>query len=129
MTSVPNRRDFLHQMAGVTALAVSPEFLPRAPVGRPAELRVGLVGVGRWGSKLLAELLKFEQVEVGAICDTNSSGVRRGKRRVPEANSYSDHREMLEKEKDLAAVFVATPTHLHKAVALDSPASRQARLL
>jgi hypothetical protein len=37
---------------------------------------------------------------------------------LDKAKRYSDYREMLEKQKDIEAVFVATPDHMHAPIAL-----------
>ena len=37
---------------------------------------------------------------------------------LPKAKRYQDYREMLEKQKDIDAVFVATPDHMHATIAL-----------
>jgi len=115
-----DRRTFLHQVAqGAAAFALTPALLPSAPRLRGAPLSVGLVGAGRWGVKLLAEIVKFEQVALTAIADTDEAGVRRGQRRAPQAAGYAGHEAMLEGRKDLEAVIVAAPTHCHAPIALD----------
>jgi Oxidoreductase family, NAD-binding Rossmann fold/Oxidoreductase family, C-terminal alpha/beta domain len=37
---------------------------------------------------------------------------------LPKAKRYQDYREMFEKQKDIDAVFVATPDHMHATIAL-----------
>jgi predicted dehydrogenase len=39
---------------------------------------------------------------------------------IPKAKRYSDYREMLEKQKDIDAVVVATPDHMHAQITLAS---------
>src|SRR5258708_29646072 len=39
---------------------------------------------------------------------------------LPKAKRYSDYREMLEKQKDIDAVLVATPDHMHATIAIDA---------
>ena len=45
---------------------------------------------------------------------SKESGVSKG------CSSYEDYRELLEKEKDLDAIKIMTPDHLHAAIAMDS---------
>ncbi len=40
------------------------------------------------------------------------------KNALPKAKRYQDYREMLDKQKDIDAVFVATPDHMHATIAL-----------
>ncbi len=37
---------------------------------------------------------------------------------LPKAKRYQDYREMLDKQKDIDAVFIATPDHMHATIAL-----------
>jgi predicted dehydrogenase len=38
--------------------------------------------------------------------------------KLPKAKRYTDYREMLDKQKDIDAVFIATPDHMHAHIAL-----------
>src|SRR5713101_8823935 len=38
--------------------------------------------------------------------------------RLPKATRYTDYRQMLERQKDIDAVMVATPDHMHASIAL-----------
>ena len=118
-----DRRNFLKGAAGTAAvLALQPELL-----GGPARLRqpvrAALVGAGRQGRAILGELGKFDEVTIAAVCDVDERRLRSTARRAPEANTYATHTELLAAEADLDAVFVATPTHVHKDVAVDSLAA------
>ncbi|MCP3915607.1 MAG: Gfo/Idh/MocA family oxidoreductase [bacterium] len=119
MTS-SDRRTFIKGTAGTAALlALQPELLAEPPP-LAAPLRVGLVGAGRQGRAILGELSKFEDVTVAALCDTDARRLASTARRAPEAKPFPAHTEMLDGVKDIDAVFVATPTHLHKAPAIDA---------
>lgn len=114
----PDRRDFL---AGAAAVALVPntEWLAaRGSFSAPIEL--ALVGVGRQGRAILGELSKWPDVKVAALCDVIESRLNSGLRRAKGAKGYADHRELLDKEKGVQAVIVATPTHLHREVAVDA---------
>jgi predicted dehydrogenase len=116
--TVSDRRGFLQQMAGsMAAVALVPHSFPAALRSRAgAPLPVGVVGLGHQGTRLIAELLQFEQVEVAAICDVRESRLRRGMRRAPGASTYSEVGALLAAKPAVEAVFVATPTHLHRQV-------------
>lgn len=116
----PTRRGFLRRAAGgLAAMALVPELSEARPLVRGAGLRVGLIGVGRQGRQILAELAKIEGVEVAAICDVVESRLKSGQGRAPGAAAFADHRAMLDQAKDVPALIIATPTHLHRAIALD----------
>jgi len=121
-----NRREFLTQSAGaLAAIAIVPNFaaLAAQPGGSGSggePLGVGLIGAGRQGRAILGELAKLDGVRVVAVCDSDENRLRAGARRVQGAASFSDHREMLERAKDVRAVIVATPTHLHRQIVEDA---------
>jgi predicted dehydrogenase len=121
--SEPDRREFLQQVAGsLAAIALVPELLVRPKRGG-APLPVAVVGCGRQGKQILAELLKFETAKIVAVCDPREERQKAALRRAAGANPYSDLRALLEKEKEVAAVFVATPTHLHRQPVIDALAA------
>ncbi len=110
-----DRREFMIQSAGALAgVALLPglEGWARSiEEGYP----VGIIGTGRQGRAIAAELQKIG-AKIVAICDNDAPRLRSGSRRVKEAKTYSDAAEMLTTEKGMEAVFVATPTHLHREV-------------
>ncbi len=113
-----DRREFLVQSAGaLTAVALTPVLEAATRLRVPLE--VGIVGVGRQGRAIVAELEKIEGVKVGAFCDTEQARVDWGTRRVPGSQGFTDHRAMIDGAKGVSAVIVATPTHLHKQIVLD----------
>jgi predicted dehydrogenase len=117
-----DRRDFLQQVAGSLAVvALAPEFLPLPPARRGAPLSIGVVGAGgRQGRAILTELLKFEAAKVAAVCDVRDERLKQAVRRASGAAAYADHRKLLDEQKDVAAIVVATPTHRHREVVVDA---------
>jgi predicted dehydrogenase len=114
------RREFLVRAAGALGvMSLVPEVAPAAPVRRGEAMPVGVVGLGRQGRLILGELGKLEAVRVAAGCDSDPSRLESGMKKAPAgAKGYADWREMLDKSKELKAVVIATPTHLHKEAAL-----------
>jgi predicted dehydrogenase len=114
-----HRRDFLRgALTGAAALALSPEFLPAEARSSGAPLKLGLVGVGRQGRAMLAELQKFEAAAVVALADPLASRLESGLKRAKGAVGFASQAEMLEKSAGLDAVLIAAPTHLHKDLVL-----------
>jgi predicted dehydrogenase len=120
-----DRRSFLAAAGGsLVAMSLLPELgLATLTPRLSAKLPVAIVGCGRHGRALLDELQKIEAISVVAVCDVDQGRVDALKRRAPEAATFTNHAEMLTKLKDIAAVVIATPTHLHKAIALDAIAA------
>lgn len=118
MTSL-DRREFLVQSAGaLSAVALMPTVLPAAPrVNAP--FNVGVIGLGKQGRAIIAEVQKIEGVKIAAVCDIDPTRLDSGAKRAPGATSHASHADLIEKARDVSACLVATPTHLHKAIVVD----------
>jgi predicted dehydrogenase len=132
MTSRPSdysRRRFIESMlavVGTTALAGTAPWVgtlrAEAPAAVPAtdRVRIGIIGPGSRGMLLMHFLRQNPGVDIVAVCDIYEPNLQSGlKLASPGAKGYTDHREMLER-KDIHAVVIATPLHLHARHVLDS---------
>jgi predicted dehydrogenase len=86
-----------------------------APSG---QLTVGCVGIGGQGGGVMKELATFPNVNLAALCDVDSKYAAHTVKTYPGRPVYKDHREMLDREKGLDAVMVATPDHWHAPIAI-----------
>lgn len=122
--SAPSRRTFLRNSAGsMGAIALTPGFEWLSPRPLQSAVSVGLIGVGRQGRAILGELKKFDdKLQVAALCDVDESRLKSGARRAQEAQSFANHAELLEQD-GIDAVIVATPTYLHRQIAVDALAA------
>ena len=81
------------------------------------KLNVAGVGVGTRGPAILHGAAASENIV--ALCDVDEVRSAHGFQTYPKAAKYKDYRKMFEKEgKNIDAVMVATPDHLHTPVAL-----------
>ena len=83
-----------------------------------SEINVALLGAGAQGQVLLDAMLRIPGLRFRAVCDVwteynQKRVVNTLKKFKHEVNGYEDHREMLDQEKDLDAVIVATPDFWH----------------
>lgn len=85
-------------------------------------LNVGIIGVGSMGRILIDTCLytgsPIPNLKFKAVCDIwpfsrNRAASQYATRGGGPVNQYEDYREMLDKEKDLHAVIVATPDGMH----------------
>ncbi len=104
-----SRRTFLVNSSlstGLTALAAQ-----RAS-GANDRVRLGIIGPGARGQEILKEALAIPGVELAMAADIYTARLQEVKAIAPNANTVMDHRRLLD-EKDIDAVLIATPQHLH----------------
>jgi predicted dehydrogenase len=107
----------------VQSLAVAGASLPllHATTARAAggKLNVASVGVGGKGWSDLLEITSSPHVNVVALCDIDEGPQHLGRaaEKFSGAQRYTDWRKLLE-QRDIEAVHIATPDHMHAPVAL-----------
>jgi predicted dehydrogenase len=89
-----------------------------------SEIDVALLGAGAQGQVLLDAMLRIPGLRFRAVCDVwteynQKRVVNTLKKYKHEVNGYEDYREMLDKEKELDAVVVATPDFWHAPHTID----------
>ncbi|MHC4618787.1 MAG: Gfo/Idh/MocA family oxidoreductase [Planctomycetota bacterium] len=116
-----DRRAFLRSTAAMgAALYLSPETLGQRR-SKEDDINVALLGAGAQGQVLMNAIFKMGRnsgIRFKAVCDIwraynqkRVSGILRAYKH--EHNTYVDYGEMLDKEKDLDAVIIATPDFWH----------------
>src|SRR5215510_9174306 len=112
-----SRRDFLKTSAAVTATtAVStfgaPAIVEAQFLGNP--VNYGFIGSGRQGSNHLKHLSTIKTGRCAVICDIYPPNLKKGVETIggnPDTIP-DDYRRVLDR-KDIEAVFIVTPYHLH----------------
>jgi predicted dehydrogenase len=136
-----SRRDFAGRAAAsIATFAIVPRYVLGGTGNTPPSEKINLAIIGSGGQGIvnLKTLLNFPEIQVIAICDVNEvsdysefyfggtagweparqiaekhyadqkpSGTYKG------VDTYVDFRQMLEQRKDIDAVLVATPDHVH----------------
>jgi predicted dehydrogenase len=102
-----------YQQATAEAAAVVP-----AGSGDVRVVNVALLGAGAQGQVLTDAMLRIPGLRFRAVCDVwteyNQKRIVNSLRKFKhEVNAYEDYREMLDKEKELDAVVIATPDFWH----------------
>ena len=117
-----SRREFVSTtaaVAGASLLSSVPTWAYQNAGGekQPGELAVAIIGVGSQGGNLLNNCLKIPGIRFVAVCDIWPFWQKRAQKLLEKydqkVNAYIDYQEMLEKEKNLDAVIVATPDFKH----------------
>lgn len=117
-----DRRQFLMQSGGMIALASLLPQLSMAASALAAPVKVGIIGCGRQGRALQGELATFSDVTIAALADEDERSLASLVRRSPGAKGFASYKDLLS-AGGLDAVLIATPTHLHRAPAIDALAA------
>jgi predicted dehydrogenase len=83
------------------------------------KLRVGVIGCGYWGPKLVRNFHELEGSEVVSACDTRPDRLESIARSYPKLRLYGDYRELV-RDPAVAAVVVATPASTHFEIAREA---------
>jgi predicted dehydrogenase len=113
-----SRRQFL---AGAAATASAFTIVPRHVLGGPGQTppsdKLNIAGVGLNGMGA-GDLSNCTSENIVALCDVDKNVLARESRKYPKAKLHTDFRKMLETQKDIDAVVVATPDHNHAVVSI-----------
>ncbi|MGO8744701.1 MAG: Gfo/Idh/MocA family protein [Thermoguttaceae bacterium] len=108
-----HRRRFLVTTA---AAAFSFHLVPRCVLGGPGhkapseKLNLAGIGIGGQGA---GDLREMAGENIVALCDVDWKYAAHTFKTYPKAETFKDYRVLLEKRKDLDAVMIATPDHMH----------------
>ena len=112
------RRRFL---AAATTATVAFQIVPRHVLGGPGQtppsekLNIAGVGIGGMGN---GDIGAVASENIVALCDVDQRALDNNAKRFPNAKLHRDFRKMLETQKDIDAVVVATPDHQHAIVSI-----------
>ena len=109
-----SRRSFL-KTASVATTAIT--LIPRHVLGQgqtpPSQkLNIASIGLGGMGSGDVDSCAQAGE-NIVALCDPDRNHLAANARKYPGAKLYTDFRKMLEMQKDIDAVTIATPDHVH----------------
>ncbi|HZA35085.1 MAG TPA: Gfo/Idh/MocA family oxidoreductase [Vicinamibacterales bacterium] len=121
MSSTTKRIISRRQFAATTALgALSAAIVPSRVLGAQApsnRLNIAGIGIGGMGASNLKACAAAGE-NIVALCDVDRDYAAKTIALYPKAAVYTDYREMLEKEKGIDAVVIATPDHTHATITL-----------
>lgn len=82
-------------------------------------LNVGVAGCGYWGPNLIRNFSQIPDCRVKQVCDTDENRLKHMKKLYPTVATTKAFEDLV-KDKDLDAIIVATPVHLHHELAKKS---------
>ena len=116
------RRGFLQTAAAVAAVSALPGLGAPTILSSPGpneQVRYGFIGTGTQGCALLEFLTTIPEGRCVATCDIYPPNLKKGVEIIgTNPATYEDYRQLLDR-KDIDAVMIATPLHLHGRMILD----------
>jgi len=116
-----DRRDLFARAAAAAGAAAVAAIVPRHVLGGPRnippseKMNVAGIGIGGMGA---ANLRNLQTENIVALCDVDERYAGGTFARYPDAKRYVDYREMLDREKDIDGVVIATPDHTHAVISM-----------
>ena len=110
------RRDLMAAGAAA-AVTIVPRHVLGAPGQTPPSEKLNIAGVGLHGMGI-GDIRNCTSENIVALCDVDQNVLARDAKQFPKAKLHADFRKMLETQRDIDAVVVATPDHLHAAVSI-----------
>ena len=141
-SKVISRRNFLKTATVAAGMVIVPRHVLGGPgyIAPSDKINLAIIGVGSQGTHDMKEFLNIPDVQVIAVCDvfdefkiwgTQTVGRKPAKQLVEKhygaqstdgnykgCAEYVDFRDMLEQEKDIDAVAIATTDNLHAVAAM-----------
>ena len=108
-----SRRDFIRKAAAITAgVTIVPSYVVGGLGHTPPSDKLNIAGIGI-GGKGKVNMNNMVGQNIVALCDVDWDYANPVFKKYSKAQKYKDFRVMLEKQKDIDAVVIATPDHTH----------------
>jgi predicted dehydrogenase len=114
-----SRRKFLKKSVIIPPLFIVPRHVlgGKGFTAPSDKLNIAGVGVRRWGMGS-NNLHQCRNENIVALCDVDFKEAKPTFDKYPKAKVYKDYRVMLDNQKDIDAVIVATPDHNHAVITM-----------
>jgi len=82
------------------------------------EINIAVIGCGYWGPNLIRNLFEIEKCNMLYVCDLDTNRLQKIRKRYPAILTITDYKKIID-NKDIDAVFIATPISTHYQIAKD----------
>ena len=111
-----SRRNFIKKSLVASSIFIVPRNVlgGKGYIAPSDQLNLAAIGSGGKGASDIRLASVKGREKVVALCDVDFSGSAKSSvKRFPKAKKYADYRIMLDKEKNIDAVTISTPDHVH----------------
>jgi len=112
-----SRRGFIGTAAVTGLFQIVPRHVLGGPGHTPPSEKLNIAGIG-FGGMGNSNLGACRNENIVALCDVDHRYAAKTFKAFPKAVAYKDYRLMLEKQKDIDAVIIATPDHTHAVISM-----------
>jgi len=107
------RREFIKKIGATGAVfSIVPSIAVSGLGHTPPSDKLNIAGIGI-GGKEKVNLRNMVDQNIVALCDVDHDYAAKVFNKYPKAKKYKDFRVMLDQQKDIDAVVIATPDHTH----------------
>ncbi|HPC93998.1 MAG TPA: Gfo/Idh/MocA family oxidoreductase [Sedimentisphaerales bacterium] len=117
LTDRSSRRRFMQQAGAAAAFTIVPRHVLGGAGHTPPSEKLNIAGIGI-GGRGEGDLDEVGSENIVALCDVDEAYAARVFKKYPNARKWTDFRKMLDEQKDIDAVVIATPDHLHAVIAM-----------
>jgi predicted dehydrogenase len=112
-----SRRRFLQSSAAASSALILPGHVLGLGGAKSPSERLNLAGIGI-GGQGASDLSELQSENIVALCDVDAEYAGPTFKRYPKAKRFTDYRKLLDDQKDIDAVVIATPDHTHACIAM-----------
>jgi predicted dehydrogenase len=113
-----SRRDFISATASLAAFTIVPRSVLGGTAGPAPSDKLNMAGIGVGGQGRSDLVDAAYNNNVVALCDVDETAAGETFLEFPKAKLYKDFRNLLDREKNIDAVTIAVPDHIHATAAL-----------
>lgn len=109
---VPRREFFRTSAFTVASFSVVPSYILGLNGQTPPSEKLNIAGIGVAGQGG-QDMVQFPNDNIVGLCDVDWAHAAGTFKKFPKARQWKDYRKMLDEQKEIDAVVVATPDHVH----------------
>jgi predicted dehydrogenase len=116
----PDRRDFISTAGAAAVFSLAGEAPKLRGATLNGQIGLGFIGSGIRGTQLIGDFKAIDGLRLLSVCDLYDGCLARAKEQIDEnVAATKEYRAVLDR-KDVDAVVIATPDHLHRRIVLDA---------